>query len=292
MGKKTRMHIFAALAVSLWALGYVMTRVAVRHFSVEAMSFLRYLIAALTLLTYAVLKKMRLPEWKDVPLFFVGGAIGFAVYVYAINAGSMVLTASAVSFIVSAAPICTALLARAFLKERMGLVDWASILFGFSGVGVITVVNGGLTLTSGVLWIVLAMVLVSFYNIFQRRLLLRYSPLEITTYCIVAGALELSIFAGSAFPQLLAAPPQVLTAIIILGVFSAAAAYLLWAYALNLAIRTSDVTPYMFVTPILTTFLGFLLIGEAPHYTTYIGGAIVLASVLVITRRKPDGAKK
>ncbi|MCL1964542.1 MAG: DMT family transporter [Firmicutes bacterium] len=99
MNKKTAMHLFAALTVALWALGYVMTRVAVRHFTVEAMSFLRYLIAALFLTLYAAVRKMRPPRPKDIPLFFLGGAIGFAVYVYAINAGSKTLPASTVSFL-------------------------------------------------------------------------------------------------------------------------------------------------------------------------------------------------
>ena len=39
--KKAAMHLFAALAVIFWALGYIMTRVAIRHFSAEALSFLR-----------------------------------------------------------------------------------------------------------------------------------------------------------------------------------------------------------------------------------------------------------
>jgi len=285
MSKKAAMHIFAALTVVLWALGYVMTRVAVRHFSVEAISFLRYIIAAVSLLIYAVFKKMSPPKLKDLPLFFAGGAIGFAVYVYAINAGSKTLTASAVSFIVSASPIITALLARMFLGEKIGMVGWISVLSAFSGVGVITFFNGGFSLSSGAIWVCFATVLISIYNVYQRKLLLRYSPLEITTYCVVAGAVLLSIFAPHAIPQMYDAKPTEIIAIVILGVFSAGVAYLCWAYALSKADKTSEVTNYMFITPVLTTFLGFVLIGEIPHASAYIGGALVLAGVLLMNRR-------
>jgi len=285
MSKKTAMHIFAALTIVLWSFGYVMTRVAVRHFSVEAISFLRYMIAAVSLLIYAVMKKMRPPKWKDVPLFFAGGAIGFAVYVYAVNAGSKTLTASVVSFIVSASPIITALLARMFLGEKIGIVGWVSVLCAFSGVGVITFFNGGFSFSSGVLWICFATVLISIYNVYQRKLLLRYSPLEITTYCIVAGAVLLSIFAPQSIPQIYDAKPAEIIAIVVLGVFSAGVAYLSWAYALSKADKTSEVTNYMFITPVLTTFLGFVLIGETPHVSAYIGGALVLAGVLLMNRR-------
>ena len=286
MKKKAAMHGFAATATVMWALGYVMTRIAVRHFTVEAVSFLRYFVAAITLFIFAVIKKMHPPKLKDVPLFFLGGAIGFAVYVYAINAGSKTLTASVVSFIVSASPIVTALLARVFLREKIGVAGWASVACAFSGVAVMTWFNGGFSFSSGTIWICLAMVLISTYNVFQRKLLQRYSPLEITTYCVIAGAALLSIFAPQSFPQLFSAAPEAILAIAILGVFAAATAYLCWSCALSKAEMTNEVTNYMFATPILTTFMGFLIIAEAPHVSVYIGGALVLAGVLLINLRK------
>lgn len=215
---------------------------------------------------------MRLPKIRDVPLFLLGGATGFAVYVYAINVGSKSLAASVVSLIVSASPIITALLARIFLREKMGFIGWVSVLCAFSGVGVITFFNGGFALGSGAIWICFAAILISIYNVYQRKLLLRYSPLEITTYCIIAGALLLSVFAPQSFPQLLSAAPVGIAAVVVLGVFSAGIAYTCWAYALKNAEKTSEVTNYMFVTPIMTTFLGFFLINEAPSISVYIGG--------------------
>ena len=280
------MHIYAVTTVVLWSVGYVMTRIAVIHFSTEAISFLRYSIAALSLILYSIFVKMPLPKWRDIPLFFLGGAIGFAVYVYFINEGSRHLTASVVSFIVSATPVLTALLARIILKEKIGIIGWLSVVCAFCGVGIITYFNGGFTFTSGAIWICFAVVLISVYNIYQRKLLLRYSPLEITTYCIVAGAILLSIFASQSIPQLANAPPIGITAIVILGIFSASLAYLFWAYALSKADKTSEVTYYMFVTPVLTTILGFVLIDEAPHHSVYIGGALVLVGVLFVNKQK------
>jgi drug/metabolite transporter (DMT)-like permease len=282
--KKAAMHVFASLATVFWALGYVLTRIAVGHFSTEAIAFLRYAIAAVTLGTYAFYKKMRLPLLKDIPSFLAGGAFGFALYVYLINEGSRTLPASGVSFLISASPVMTALFARLFLKEKIGALGWLSIACAFLGIGVITYCNGGFALTSGVIWVCLAAVLISAYNVYQRRLFLRYSPLEVTTYCIVAGALLLSVFAPQSFPQLADASPVEIMALVILGVFSAGMAYLCWANALNRAGNTSEVTNYMFVTPIITTFLGFVLIRESPHISVYAGGMLVLAGVVLINR--------
>jgi drug/metabolite transporter (DMT)-like permease len=284
--KKAAVHLFASLTVILWALGYVMTRIAVRNFTTEAISFLRYFIAATALLAYAFLTRMRLPKAKDIPLFILGGAIGFAAYVYLLNEGSRTLTASAVSFLIAAAPVVTALFAHLFLKERIGVVGWISVGCAFFGVCVIAYFSGGFTFASGAIWICIATMLISVYNIFQRRLLVRYSPLEITTYCIVSGALLLSVFAAQSFPQFAGASAVEITAIIVLGVFSAAIAYLCWAHALSNAEQTSEVTNYMFITPILTTFLGFCIIGEAPHISAYIGGAFVLTGIVLANFRQ------
>jgi len=284
--QKVAMHIYAIIAIHLWALGYVLTRVAVRHFTPEAVSFLRYLVAATSLLLFATAKKMRLPKLRDVPLLFLGGAIGFAVYVYMINLGSQTLEASNISFIVSTAPIITALLARIVLHEKMGLLGWLSVLCAFTGVGIITLFDGGFAFTSGAIWICFAAILVSTYNIYQRKLLRRYSPLEITTYCVIAGALLLSVFAPQSFPQLLNAEPIGIAVIIILGMFSAGIAYACWACALSLAEKTSEVTNYMFVTPIITTILGLVLIGEIPGISVFIGGFLVLMGVVLINKRK------
>jgi drug/metabolite transporter (DMT)-like permease len=128
-------------------------------------------------------------------------------------------------------------------------------------------------------------VLISVYNIYQRRLLLRYSPLEITTYCIVAGALLLFVFAPKSYSEFVNAPLIGIVSVFILGVFSAGIAYLGWAYALSKADKTSEVTNYMFVTPLLTTLLGFVLTSELPHFSVYIGGMLVLAGVVLVNRR-------
>lgn len=284
--KKSKLtHIYAIITIVLWSLGYVMTRIAIQHFTPEAISFLRYFVAALALFIYALIKKPRLPKLNDIPMFFVGGAIGFAIYVYFINVGSKTLTASAVSFIISASPVITAILARIILGEKIGLIGWLSIFCAFAGVGVITFYNGGFTLNSGVIWICAAAVLISCYNIFQRKLMTRYSPLEITTYCIMAGAILLSVFAPQSFPQMKTASITQIITVLILGIFSGGVAYTCWAYALNKAKQTSEVTNYMFTTPVITTFLGFVLIGETPHASVYIGGILVLLGVFFINKR-------
>jgi len=278
-------HIFALLTIVMWSAGNVLTRVAVRYYTPDALAFLRYAVAAAALAVCARMMKMRLPAPRDVPVFILGGILGFALYAFAFNAGLRTITASEFSFILSAVPIFTAILARVILKEKIGLLGWACVAGGFTGVGIIAVSGGGMAFRAGALWACFTAFLGASYYVFQRKLFGRYSPLEITTYCSVAGAAMLAVFAPNSLPQLIHAPAYQIVVLVILGVFPAAAAYLSWSYALSAAEKTSQVTNYMFFTPILTTLLGAAMISELPPASTYAGGALVLACVLLVNMR-------
>ena len=54
-----------------------------------------------------------------------------------------------------------------------------------------------------------------------------------------------------------------------------------WTKAFAKAKQTSQVSNYMFVTPFLASLLGFLLAGEVPDRATLVGGAIILAGLLL-----------
>lgn len=283
--KNILMHLFALAAVFLWALSYVMTRIAIAHFTPSALAFLRYLTAAAAMLVFAFIKKLQMPQVRDIPLFFLGGYFGFAGYVYFLNEGMQTLPAAAGSFIISSSPVMTALWARLLLGEKLGPLGWFSVLFAFAGVGVITYFNGGFAFTSGVIWVFFAAVHSSAYMVSLRKLLARYSPLEVTAYCIISACILLSVFAAGAFPQLTEAPAVAVFAVVFLGVFSGALGYLFWSYALSKAEKTTQVTNYMFVTPLITTFLGFVFIQEVPHFAVYIGGIFILTGVMLANKR-------
>ena len=60
-----------------------------------------------------------------------------------------------------------------------------------------------------------------------------------------------------------------------------ATAYLLWSNAMSLTRKTSDVSNFQFLTPLLSTAMGFALLGEIPGLMTVVGGMIIVASIVV-----------
>ncbi len=274
-------HPYAWVSIFFWSLTAVLTRLALQYYSAFSLGFLRYLIASAVLLAVALLSRMELPRVKDLPWFLASGGTGFFLYMIAYNQGQATVTAATGSVVVAMAPVLTALLTWLIFHEKIRPFQWAAIVMEFAGVAILTLMNSVFSVNKGLFWLFFAALSLSAYNLVQRKLTKNYSALQTATYSIFFGALMLSVFARESFQELRSAPPVQLFYLMILGIGCSAAAYVSWAKAFSKAKQTSQVSNYMFVTPLLTSVLGFLLAGEVPDRGTIIGGGIIMTGVLI-----------
>lgn len=274
-------HPYACVTILFWSLAFVVTWLALEYFTPFSIGFLRYFTASCAMLVIVLVLKIKAPKAADLKWFLVSGFFGFFVCMVAFNKGLETATAATGSVILAVAPVVTALLARVFYKEKLGVVKWAATAIEFTGVAVLALMNNAFSFNPGVIWLLLAAVSLGTYNLLQRKLTKTYSGLQASSYSIFAGAVMLAVFSPASIKEAAAAPPAGLLYIIILGVFSGAVAFASWAQAFKKAKQTSSVSNYMFVTPFLTALLGFLLAGEMPDLPTAVGGAIVLAGMLI-----------
>lgn len=281
MRLKDSFHPYAATTIVFWSLAYVMTKLALQHFSTFTLGFLRYLIASAILVVFMAINRMKLPKKTDLPWFLAAGAIGFFVYMIAFNMGQAQVTAATGSVVIATAPMITALLARVVYRESLRPIQWAAILLEFVGVLVMTLMNGVFSVNSGLFWMLLAALSLSVYNLLQRRLTRTYTAMQTSTYGIFAGTLLLAVFARGSFQELASASPVQLVYLGVLSVGSSAVGYVAWAKAFSKAEKTSQVSNYMFATPFLSSLMGFLLAGEVPDRATLVGGGIILLGVFL-----------
>ncbi|MFA5468405.1 MAG: hypothetical protein WC224_05030, partial [Sphaerochaetaceae bacterium] len=66
--------------------------------------------------------------------------------------------------------------------------------------------------------------------------------------------------------------------------------FILWAEALATAKQMSDVTNFMFLTPLLSALLEFLIIGDVPDSGTIVGGATILLGLALFNNRRKLGS--
>jgi len=167
----------------------------------------------------------------------------------------------------------------------------------FAGVALIASGEGeGIHLSPQALIILAAAVTSALYMILQKHYLGRYSALEFTACSIWFGTALMLPFANGLLHTLRAAPASATLAVIYLGVFPGALAYVAWAYVLShgAAGRTATL---LYVIPVLAIAIGWLWLGEVPRLLTFGGGAVALAGVVMVnlrgrTETRPTPASK
>ena len=284
----SKVFILAGLTVALWSSGFVFTRVAVVHLSTFSVGFLRYFSAAIPLVIIALFKKIGLPKGRDIPLFLALRALGFALYQLLFNVAMLTISASTASVIVATVPVVSALFASAIFKERLNKVGWIAVIIEFSGILLLTLWQQRLSVGWGLAWMGVAALCFAAYNLLQRFATANYTPLQSITYSIVASVILLP-FAPSTFAELSQVSWQPIAAVVYMGVFPSALGFILWAEALVKAKQMSDVTNFMFLTPLLSALLEFLIIGDLPDLGTIIGGTTILIGLLLFNNRTKLG---
>ena len=288
MGRELDARLLAAVvaAVVFGASAYAAIGAALASYSPGPLALLRMLVASAVLAAYAAVSGMRLPEARDLPAAVLAGLFAFAVYNVALNHGQLTASAGAASLIVASIPIFTALLAAAFLQERLDALGWSGVAVGFLGLAVITVgEGGGFRVNAGALLVLLAAVSASVYFAFQKPYLRKYGSLAFTAYAIWAGALLLLPFFPSLIGEVRSAPPRATLAVVYLGVFSTVVAYVTAGYVFSRLPASRAVTlEYLF--PPVAIVIAYLWLGEIPTTLSMVGGAVALAGVVLVNRHR------
>ena len=287
MIKNLKVHLFAFFTVLLWGSGFPFTRIIDGQIGSYGLGAIRCILAAVIFAVIGIVTGMRKPFCKkDLLWFFAAGITGFSLYFIFFNLGLETLDSSTGSIICATTPISTSIGVYLIYKERINKTGWISMFCAFAGVVILLMWDSGISVSIGAVWMFISATLFAAYNIITRKLSeLGYTAMEIVTYAAVAGAVQLVFFIPSGISDMLTADTQAVMACIYLGVFPSAIAYCLWAMAISLADRTSIATNYLFINPLIATVIGIIMLHEVPGLGTVAGGAIIIISVIVFSKK-------
>jgi drug/metabolite transporter (DMT)-like permease len=279
-----RLLLMVLVMVVFWSSAFAAIRVGLRAFSPAHVALLRYSVSSIVLAVYALLTRMRLPAVRDLPMVFLLGLLGFTIYNLGLNYGEETVPAGTTSLLVAAGPMWMAVLAWLFWHERLRAVGWLGIVASFAGVAIIAFgSNKGFGLNPRAVVLVLASLASSLYSLGQKPFLRRYSALQCTSYAIWAGTILMLPFAGGVWGELQHAPLATTGAIVYLGIVPGAIGYVLWAFVLS-RVPTATAASFLYLVPFSAVFIAWLWLGETPSALALIGGALVIAGVVVVTR--------
>lgn len=252
------------------------------------MALLRFIVASLTMGVVAIFTGLRLPKREDLPVIAASALFGITIYHLCFTWGETVVSPGAAALVIASGPIWTALLAIAFLGERLNRWGWTGVALAFAGVAAIAFAGeGGVRFEPMVLLELGAAISTACYFVIGKKPLRTYSSLEFTTYIIWIGTLPMLVFLPGLVRQLPAAPLSSTLIVVFLGVFPGAVAYFLWSYALA-RMPASTTASFLYAQPVLATVVAFVVQGILPSAIALVGGALALAGVILVqTKGRP-----
>lgn len=286
MSNQVKAVLGALATIAVWATAFPCSKIALQHVDSLTLSVARVVGGAMLMLIIGVARGLHIPtSWREWGLYIVLGMTGNFVYQVVFNQGLMTIPAATSSIIMALTPMTTALMALVVYKDHMRPIGWVFTITAFIGVAIIILWNGSINIPVGAFWTLLGMVLFAIYNIVNRGLSLKgHDPITVATWSMFTGAIMSLPFVSQSVANIAAAPAITWAAIMYLAFFSSALGFVFWSYALEHAERVSDVTNFMYLSPVVAAIGAAILIGEIPDMGLYIGAPIILGSLYMFNK--------
>lgn len=279
-----RNTIELAVLGAVWGASFIFMRIASPEVGPLAMTELRVAIAALFLLPFLIAGKGTADLrrfWR--PLLIVGAVN--TVIPFSLNGYSTLhLPGGFVAIVNATSPLWGALVAWAWLGERLKLSQVAGLMIGFAGVVVLVSDRLGGRLDGAALGIGASLVASLMYGIaanYARKHLSEVNPLAVAAGSQLAATLILLPFAVVTWPQT-PVSAEAWTAIVVMGAVSTGFAYLLY-FRLLASTGASNALTVTYLIPAFAVLWGALLIGEVLTIRMALGCAVILAGTALAT---------
>jgi drug/metabolite transporter (DMT)-like permease len=236
-------------------------------------------------------RRRRLAKGDVLPLL-ASGLVGVTVYFFFESRGIKLTTASHASLIIAAIPVFTLLAEMAFFGTRVRLLGAAGVALSVAGV-VLVVWSPGTSLFSGFFTGDLFMFGACFswvaYILLSKNLHTRLSDLAITTYQSLFGTIFLIPLALLEYRQWVPLGFPAIGSLLYLAVLSSAVGNFLYVYALS-RLGPISISPYLNLIPVVGVIGGIVLQGDRVAIAQEVGGAVIIAGVLMVNWRQRLGS--
>jgi drug/metabolite transporter (DMT)-like permease len=274
------------VVMAFWAANFIVVKAANEQIPPVTFAFLRFGIAALTLLAAL---RWREGSWAPPPgdalAVMALGGLGFGIYQFLWSIALQQIPAGDSALLIATTPVLTALLAVVSGADVPTRTKLLGSIVSFAGVGVIVSAGHGLTLGGALVADAMTLIAATcwaIYTAFGATVLRRHSPLRTTAWAMVGGSLVLLIpgaasavgvdfghvsldaWAGLAFSAFIPAGIAnvvVFNAVKLLG--------------------PTRITAYQFLVPFLAVLMGAAFLSEPVRGDQLLGGLVIVLGVVI-----------
>lgn len=279
-------YVACALAGCCWGMGFFFGKIAFTRLGVGHYVLYRFVFACLGLLPIVEAPRFSAREWR---LLLIGAFLGIPVQFMFQFQGLKLTTVSHAALMVGTMPVILAVGAHLFSHERLDLKGWIALLGSTAGIVLIVLSASHGEIGGGNLWgdllVVLSLVIaLGWVLINQRLMVLGRSPLAVTSWTLLTGSAMLFpwVIFRDGLPPVRGLGWHVWFAVVASGLLCTSAATLLWNWGIH-RVPASRAGVFLNIEPALGSILGVTILGEHLGPGAYIGGALIIAAVVVLT---------
>ncbi|KYP80567.1 DMT family transporter [Ferroacidibacillus organovorans] len=280
---KAKDVVMLLILSALWGGSFLFMRISAPALGPLVLIELRVLLAAITLMIFAMITRHRIQILHKCWQYLILGATNAAIPFTLISYAELRLGAGLAAILNATTPMFTALVAWLWTKDRFTLKKFSGVVMGIIGVGIL--VGGGSSeqgshLLRSASFSLLAAIFYGIAGVFSSRHFKGERPMDMAIGQQVAASLLLIPFSLNALPHVI--PSRVvLFSVLGLAVFCTAVAYLFYFALIHRVgpVKTLTVT---FLVPVFGVIWGGLFLREAVTIRLVIGLIILLFSVAFV----------
>ena len=282
-GGKALFHLLAFIAVSIWGVTFVLTKILINsRLSPLDIFICRFTIAYVCIIAVAH-KRLWADSIKDEALMCVAGLSGGSLYFVAENSALGITYASNVSLIICTAPIFTMLLGKALLGIPLRRKMFVGSIVALVGVGLV-VFNGAVNLginPLGDLLTLAAAILWALYCIVLKIIGDRYPVFFVTRKVFFYGVLSaviIYLFDPSPVDVAILQNPVVFGNLMFLGIAASMLCYVLWSGVVKV-LGAEKAANYIYCVPLMTILTAVAILDEPLTVATVAGAFLIISGV-------------
>jgi drug/metabolite transporter (DMT)-like permease len=278
----------------IWGWSFLFIKVAGEDLTPTAVAGGRCVLGALVLLAVVRLQGLSLPRGRTLGHFLVVGVAGSAVPFALLAWGEQHIDSGLTAVLNASTPLFTAALAVPLLGERARPRVVAGLVVGFVGVGIVSGI-GGSDLTGTDVLAALAPVAAGacygFTFCWAARHLLGIPPLVAATGQVTAAAIVLAPFAAVTSVAHGVVPDwQAIGSLLLLGALGTGLAYVL-SFRVIAELGPTVASLCTYIIPVVALAVGWAVLDETITLRIVVGGVVIVASILVVTRDRSRGQR-
>ena len=280
---------FIAVGIA-WGSSFLFIKWGLESLSSVGVAFGRQFIGAVTLLAMVAFTRAPLPHaWSELRhiavVAFLLNAFPAYLFAYAEQHVSSVMA----GMLNATTPLMTVLvISFAFREQRINRNQVLGVFVGFLGIALVTGVFEGMAGSEwqGIITLLLATLCYGIsYPYSQRHLAgMGYRPLAISAVQVSMAALMLLPFTVLNGTFVASLNVRSIAGMVALGAFGTGFAYV-WNFQIVQLAGSAVASTVTYLTPLVATVLGIVLLSERVGFSQVVGGAMVLFSAALVQKR-------